>query len=97
MNSAGTFIAAVVVFGTLQAALNFKTQKTLIKRLPMCILAAGLIFCIFLGTGTFSSVTPSAASENRYFAAFIAPPLTGALAGCFLGFLFSKHIIKSRT
>lgn len=97
MNIVGIFIAAVVVFGALQAALNFKTKKTLIKCLPMCILAAGLIFCLLLYTDIFRSLTPSAAAENRYFAAFLAPPLAGALAGCFLGSLFSTHVIKSRT
>ena len=96
MNAAIMFIAVLVIFGGLQVLLNSKSKKTMVKCIPLLFAAAGLLFCLALYTGVFVSVTPSAAVENRYFAAFLALPLAGALAGCLAGFLLSKHILKNR-
>ena len=89
------FLVSCVVFAILETILCLKTKKPFIKYIPTGAAIIGLLFCIVVLLGVFGAATPSAAAENRYFAIFISIPLSGALAGCILGFLLSKSTVKN--
>lgn len=79
-----------IIFGILQLLLVKKTQRPIIKYLPIGLTIIGLLFCLVTYLGAFGTYSPSVVAENQYFALFLSIPFGAAFMGCLLGLLLSK-------
>lgn len=91
------FIGIIIIFLGLQTVLLLKTNKGVIRYLPLSLIFLGLLFSFITYIGVFGTYSSSVIAENQYLALFLSFFLGGGLIGCIVGIGFYKALIKRQT